>query len=301
MLLELSARIVTTLFPMLAIVLGGLLYARRVAPDFAVPNRVNMDVFVPALVFSVLVGGDFRIVELAQLAIGATALTLLCGPLAWLLARAFGWPSAAFVPPMMFRNSGNIGLPLAVFAFGEQALPAATVVFLVENTLHFTVGTRLLSPAASLWQVLKIPVVWVSLLAIALNLGDAKPPEVLLMPVQMLGEVSIPLMLFGLGVRLHNADLREWRIGLGAGLAAPALGLLCYLLIAPWLELTPLQQASLLVYATLPPAVLNFMFAERFGQYPAKVASIIALSHLVCLLSLPLVLAWALTEIVPIG
>ncbi|MGB0866446.1 MAG: AEC family transporter [Granulosicoccaceae bacterium] len=298
MLLDLSSRIATTLFPMLAIVLAGLFYARKFKPDFSVPNTVNMDVFVPALVFSVLVGGDFRVVEMGQLALGAAALTLLCGPLVWLLARTFGWPGKAFVPPIMFRNSGNIGLPMAVFAFGEDALPAATLVFLVENTLHFSVGTRLLSPGASLMQVLKIPVVWVSVLALALNVADTAPPPVVLMPIKMLGEVCIPLMLFGLGVRLYNADLREWRIGLAAGIAAPILGLVCFVLVQPWLDLPPLQLAALLIYAVLPPAVLNFMFAERFKQYPAKVASIIAMSHIVSLVSLPLVLAWALSKIV---
>ena len=301
MLFDLMARIGTTLFPLIAIVVAGALYARKFKPDFTVPNIVNMDVFVPALVFSVLLSGDFRVVEMGQLALAAAAIILLCGPLAWLVARLLGCPPTAFVPSLMFRNSGNIGLPLSVFAFGEEALPAATIIFLVENTLHFTLGTRMLSPGANLLQVAKIPVVWVSAVALALNMSDLIPPAVVLIPIEMLGDVCIPLMLFGLGVRLHNADLREWKIGLAAGLAAPILGILCFLAMQPWLDLPPLQMVALLAYAALPPAVLNFMFAERFQQYPAKVASIIAMSHLVSLISLPLMLAWALTKMVNIG
>ena len=301
MLFDLVARIGTTLFPLIAVVVAGGLYARKFKPDFTVPNRVNMDVFVPALVFSILLSGDFQVIELAPLALAAFVLILALAPLSWFIARLFGWPVTAFVPSLMFRNSGNIGLPLAVFAFGEEALPAATIVFLVENTLHFTVGTRLLSPGANLLQVAKIPVVWVSALALTLNMTDMIPPQVVLIPIEMLGQVCIPLMLFGLGVRLHNADLREWKIGLAAGLAAPILGVLCFLAIRPWLDLPPLQMIALLVYASLPPAVLNFMFAERFHQYPGKVASIIAMSHLVSLISLPLMLAWALTKMLPVG
>lgn len=299
MLLDLMARIGSTLFPLIAIVAAGAWYGRRINPDFSVPNAVNISVFVPALVFFVLLGGDFHVVEMGQLALATAVLILISGPLAWLVARFFNWPSKAFVPPLMFRNSGNIGLPLAVYAFGEEALPAATIVFLVENTLHFTLGTRLLSPGAKLLQVLKIPVVWVSMVALALNLGGAEIPDVVLRPIEMLGGISIPLMLFALGIRLQSADLREWKIGLAAGVIAPVLGVFCFALLQPFLDLPPLQLVALFAYAALPPAVLNFMFAERFKQYPAKVASIIALSHLVSLFSVPLMLAWALTHMIP--
>jgi len=120
-------------------------------------------------------------------------------------------------------------------------------------------------------------------------------------PIEMLGQICIPLMLFGLGIRLQSADLREWKIGLAAGIAAPIIGIICFLGIQPFIDLPPLQLVALFAYAALPPAVLNFMFAERFKQYPAKVASIIALSHLVSLISVPLMLAWALTRMLPAG
>lgn len=301
MLLDLTARISASLLPLIIIVLSGAWYAHRFKPDFSAVNATNMDVFVPALVFSVLLSGDFQVIAMGQLVVATAILILSCGALAWLLARTFGWPMTAFVPPLMFRNAGNIGLPLAVFAFGEQALPAATLVFLVENTLHFSLGTRILTPSAKLWQVLKIPVVWVSIFAIGLNLSEVKPPVIVLQPIDMLGQISIPLMLFGLGVRLQSADLREWRIGVAAGLAAPVLGVLCFIAMQPWLSLPPLQMAVLLSYAALPPAVLNFMFAERFQQYPAKMAAVVAISHVVALLSLPLALAWAMSYIVPAG
>lgn len=299
MLFELSTRIASTVYPLIAIVLAGVLYARKYKPDFRVPNSINMDVFLPALLFSILVGGDFQVQAMGSLAMATAAIIAASGLIALGIARLIGWPLTAFVPPMMFRNSGNVGLPLAVFAFGEQALPAATVVFVVENTLHFTLGARMLNPGAKLLQVLKTPVVWVSLLALAFNFCELPPPTLVMTPLRMLGEVSIPLMVFGLGVRLHNADLREWRIGLGVGIAAPCVGLLCFMIMRPWLDLPPLQMVALLAYAALPPAVLNFMLAEKFRQYPAKMASIVALSHLVALISLPLMLAWALVYIIP--
>ena len=79
------------------------------------------------------------------------------GLLAWPFARLFGFHSKTFLPPMMFNNSGNMGLPLALFAFGEAALPAAMVLFLVENTLHFTVGNAMLTGHVNPLRLLRLP------------------------------------------------------------------------------------------------------------------------------------------------
>ena len=71
------------------------------------------------------------------------------GLVAWPLARLLQVETKTFVPPMMFNNSGNMGLPLAVLAFGEAALPAAVVLFLVENLLHFSLGAWMLDHRAA--------------------------------------------------------------------------------------------------------------------------------------------------------
>ena len=78
---------------------------------------------------------------------------------------------------MMFTNSGNIGLPLAVFAFGERALPAAVVLFLVENGLHFTLGTYLMDHRAPLRKVLVQPIVAATLVVNPDRDGRGKDAE----------------------------------------------------------------------------------------------------------------------------
>ncbi|MFM7274789.1 MAG: AEC family transporter, partial [Gammaproteobacteria bacterium] len=119
------------LFPIFAIVVAGYVYARRHAPEMGVANRLNMDVFVPALVFAALADRSFEPRSYLPLALCAAALILLCG----VAGRAFAeWRGLAWktvVPPMMFNNSANIGLPLAVLAWGQDALPGAVMLFIV--------------------------------------------------------------------------------------------------------------------------------------------------------------------------
>ena len=119
--------ILSIIFPIVAIVGVGYLYGRKFSPDLGSANGVMLRVFVPALVFDVLSSSDFRVLEYSWLALGGAAVVILSGLLSWPVSRMAGFPSRAFIPCMMFNNCGNIGLPLAVLAFGDHALQAAVV------------------------------------------------------------------------------------------------------------------------------------------------------------------------------
>jgi predicted permease len=130
-----AERIAGIVFPIYAVASRwGYAYGRWKKPDMAFANQLNMDVFVPALVFAALASKSFDLASYLPLA--ARRHRSWCSAralLAWPLARLLGVPAKTFVPPMMFKNSGNMGLPLMVLAFGEAALPAAVVLFFVEN------------------------------------------------------------------------------------------------------------------------------------------------------------------------
>jgi predicted permease len=284
-------QILAIVTPVFGLVLVGWLYARRHGPDMTAANRVNLEVFIPALIFDVLSDKDFRLAEYQDLAVAAVLVVLGSGAIAWLACRITGQAVRTLVPPAMFNNSGNMGLPLAVLAFGEQALAAAVVVFLVENLLHFTVGVRLLDRGASLAGLLRLPLVIACLLGGAFSLMGLHLPGPVALGIEMLGQVAIPLMLFSLGVRLTQADWSHWRVGLLGGLLRPTAGLLAAL---PTLVVLPLEgdlARQLILFAVLPPAVLNYVLSERYGQEPEVVASIVIWGNLASLLIIPLTLA----------
>lgn len=287
-------RILTIVLPLFAVTAVGYLYARRHRPDMGVVATLNLDVFVPALVFSALASKDVDLAAYGVLAFAGLLLVLGSGLLAWPVARAARVAVRTFVPPMMFINSGNMGIPLLVLAFGEGAMPAAVVLFLVENVLHFSLGTHMLDPRAGLLGVLRTPVMLASLAGLAVNLSGLAPPPMVALPLEMLGQVAIPLMLFTLGVRLADVDLGDWRAGLLGALARPLSGLILAWPIAATLGLPVDQTRILIVFAILPPAVLNATFAERYGQEPERVASIVLLGNTAALLTIPAVLVLVL-------
>ena len=290
----LALRILEIVFPLLAIGGVGYLVGRRQRPDMEVANRLNMEIFVPALIFSGLSDQTFDLGTYVPLAVAATAVILLSGALALPLARLAGFAPKTFVPPMMFCNSGNMGLPLTVLAFGDAALPAALTVFLVENVLHFTVGVWLLDHRARLGAVFRQPIVLAAAAGLAFSFGGIDIHPTVAKPIEMLGQVSIPLMLFALGVRLSTADLGEWRIGASAAVAAPLIGVALALPVVALLGLDGMHAGVVVLFGALPPAVLNFMLAEKYRQEPSKVASIVILGNLFAMVAIPLTLAYVL-------
>lgn len=295
---SMAQQILLIVFPIFCIVLIGYLYGRRHSPDMGAVNRLNLEIFIPALIFHIVSGEEFNLGSYQELALAGAFVVLGSGLLAWPVALLAGYKIKTFVPPMMFNNSGNMGLPLALFAFGEQAMEAAVVLFIVENTLHFTVGLKMMDWKESILGLMRIPIMLATLLGLAFNFFDLQLPAVLLKPIEMLGQIAIPLMLFALGVRLTAVDFKDWRIGLAGALVCPLTGVLMALTITRFFELNPEQFSLLIVFGALPPAVLNFMLAEKYNQEPGKVASVVMLGNLSSVVFIPVALAFVLEPVV---
>jgi predicted permease len=291
---SLALRLVAILFPIFGIVAAGYFYARQHKPEMAVANRLNMDVFVPALVFAAMAGKSFDLVAFAPLALGGFLVLAACGLLAWPIAKFIGIQPKTLVPPMMFNNSGNIGLPLAVLAWGEEALAAAVILFMVENTLHFSFGARLLDPKTRILTLWRVPVVFAAIAGLTVATFKIPIWQPLIMAIKMLGDVSVPLLLFSLGVRMTDVSFSEWKVATGSALLRPLAGMLIAVGVIQLLGLQGREAAMLLVFGALPPAVLNFLFAERYQQEPQRVASIVLIGNLAALIFLPLALALVL-------
>ncbi len=143
---DLVYRIVAIIFPVFSIVAVGYLYARfRRNTDMSAGNRLNMDIFIPALIFDTLSASDYALSDYLLLTLGGAVVVLGSGLIAWPVARLMGYQWKTFVPPMMFNNSGNMGVPLIILTFGGAALPAAVLLFAVENFLHFLLGQQMIT------------------------------------------------------------------------------------------------------------------------------------------------------------
>ncbi len=280
------------LLPIFALILIGFLYAKFRQVNMETVNRMNMEIFIPALLIDALSKQNFYILDYQSLAIAAVIVILVSGVLAWVFARLMNYSIAMFVPSMMFNNSGNMGLPLAVLAFGENALSAAVILFLAENLLHFTLGTYIVNGKISWFNLLKMPINIATIIGLTFSFTHWQMPELIYTPIHLLSQIVIPLMLVSLGVRMTQIDLSAWRIGLIGALVCPIVSIIPAFIVLLFIDLEPIQRAQLLVFATLPPAVLNFMVAEKYNKSPTEVASIVAVGNALSIFTLSLMLLY---------
>ncbi|MDO7644389.1 MAG: AEC family transporter [Reinekea forsetii] len=287
-------RIFEIVAPICFVVLAGFFYSRFKKPNMEAANTINLDVFVPILILSVFASAPVDISAYGGLILMGTVITLLPGLFVLLFYRFLNVEWKTFALPMMFKNSGNLGIPLLVLTFGEEYLPAILILFILENILHFSVGIWLLSPKKRSLSFLKQPIIIASLIGISLSVLKISLPPWLVTGLSMLGDVAVPLMLFALGVRLVNLDFHGWRIGLAGAIAAPVLGLTSAALFIHWVELPETLEKMVWLFAALPPAILNFLLADKYQQQPDKVAAIVLFANVGSLAVIPLVLFFIL-------
>lgn len=295
--MELVERITAIILPVFIIVAAGFGYARlrgqSARADMGVLNRLSTELFCPMLVFTALSGREFDLAGNAVLILAGFAISLGSGLLAWPAARLLGYDARSFVPPMMYNNCGNMGLPLALLAFGTPGLPAMIALFMACNLVFFSVGIKILEsgrPGAGSnpLSFLTSPMMLSMLAGIAFSLADLGVPAPLFGAMKMMGDASIPMMLFALGIRMLDVNLASWRIGLVGAAFCPLAGLTVAFLLEFVLPLTERQRGLMYLFAALPPAVFCFMMAERYRQEPDRVAAIVLLGNLAALLFVPL-------------
>jgi predicted permease len=260
----------------------------------AVVNRISMNVLSPALIFSALSSKSFDVRGDAMLMVGAVGVVLGSGLLAWPAARWLRQDARTFVPPMMFNNCGNMGLPLAALAFGQAGFSAMVALFTISNLLQFTLGTWMIDHHARFGSLLRNPMVWSTFAGFAFALLHPPLPEFAAITFKLVGDALIPMMLLSLGVRLTSIRWDDARIGVVGGLVCPLTGMAMAALLAPVLGLDRAQQGLLILFGCLPPAVLNFMVAEQFKQEPGKVASIVLIGNVLSVVFVPIGLSLAL-------
>lgn len=284
-------RILSIVFPVFAIVLIGWIYGRGRSMDLSTPNQINMDIFVPALVFSALADRSFDLVGHQAFAIGAFLMIVGCGLIGWLVARISGIADKVLVPTTMFCNSANLGLPIAVLAFGQEGLAAGVVMFVVTNLVHFSFGNWYLDHHAKWWNVWRYPVILAAMAGLVTSFYHIEIWEPLRIGIKMLGDVSIPLALFALGIRIAQSHPKAIHTGMVGAVVRPLSGILLMWLIAALMGLDGQEKAMLIIYGALPPAMINYVFAERYHQHPDEVAAVVLIGNLASLMVMPLVLA----------
>jgi predicted permease len=254
-------------------------------------TQLSMTLGVPCLIFVSLMKTDVDPQALTALTLASVAAYGAVTLAAWALIAVMRLDLRTWLAPVIFGNTGNLGLPLALFAFGEIGLDYAVVVFAVMAVWSFTFGVWLVAGGGSPWKVVKEPLVGATLLGALFLWQGWETPVFVTNTLSLIGQMAIPLMLITLGVAVARLDTA----GAGRALVVSVLKLaLCVGLawaVGRAFALDDVAFAVLVLQVSTPVAVTSYLLASKYGADAQAVAGLVVVSTLVSVLSLPLLLA----------
>lgn len=277
--------------PVFLIALIGYLWGRS-GKTFDTPmvTLLVINIGVPCLIVNVLLKADLTGEALTEMAGAAFIALSVNAVVAFGFLKAMGWSYRAYLPGLVFGNTGNMGLPLCLFAFGEEGLALAIGYFVVFAVMQFTLGMGVASGRFSAREIVRNPVIIAVVIALALMAGGITLPKWVDNTVTLLAGMTIPLMLLTLGVSLGRLQVAT--LGRSAVLAVfrLAVGFVIGWATAEALGMEGAARGVVILESTMPVAVFNYLFAVRYHSAPEQVAGMVVISTALSFATLPLLL-----------
>jgi predicted permease len=288
-------QIASVIAPLFACAGIGFFWGRLDKPfDFGMVTMLALNLGMPALIFSTLtrlqvpadaffrIGGIYVVVIVCSLIFGV------------LICKVFRIDPRTYVPTMSFSNTGNMGLPLALFAFGPEGLAFGICIFVVAAVCGLTIGPAISSGRASFDAIYRNPLVYAILAALFFMVTDQHPPRWMANVTQILGGMAIPLMIISLGVSISK--IRVQNFGRSVALSAIKLvfGFSLGYGMAEIFGLVGTERGVLILLCSMPIALHNYLFAEKYARNSSDIAGMVLISTTLSYMSLPALLWFVL-------
>jgi len=285
------------------ILLGGAGYVlgKILELDARSIGRVVFYVFSPVLIFDLMVRNELNWDEAGAVIFFTVIIVIFMGVIAFLVGRLFKAEQTTLISLVittMFANTGNYGLPLVAFAFGQKALPYAGIYFVTTTLLFYSLGVLLASLGHmkfndALLGLLKVPTLYAVILAMIIKTADIDLPLALNRAVELAAGGTIPLMLILLGLQMTRVEFsRNWRalqVSVGLRLFVAPLAALILTLV---LGIEGIARQGAMTQASMPTMVNATVLASEYHLDSNLVAGIVFVSTLLSPITLTILLVY---------
>ena len=278
---------------------GAILQKFRQVPAYSI-SQITLYIFAPALVFNSLANTTLSLEQLGKIALFVLALASVMYIISFGTAKFLKLDrelSSGFLLTSIFMNSGNYGLPVALFAFGNDGLEFAIVFFVCQAALGGTLAVFIASSShldakGALVTTLKMPLLHATILGLIVNIGDIHMPQMIGEPVRILGEAAVPSMLMVLGIQVSNRFSLDDRPALVATLFIRlVVSAVVAFLITPALGIEGILRQVLIVVSAMPAAVFTIILSSEFQARPSFVTNTVVVGTLISLPTLTVVIS----------
>ena len=200
------------------------------------------------------------------------------------------------LPPFILPNTGNMGLPICLFAYGSQGLGIAGAISSLIILFHFTLGVFLASKKFNFSVILKSPAFYAVIISVLLIYFRIKVPNFVVNTTMLLTYATIFLILMSLGIALTRLKVFSFNIALISSFSRVLIGPLIGYLIILIFELNGIAAGVLLIQCSMPSAILNYLVGSMYSPKNVvdNIASMIVVSTVLSFITIPIVVFIAL-------
>ncbi len=257
-------------------------------------TAIVSDIATPCLIVSTFQTSRLSFEAFAgMLGATATAILLFTG-LGALILRLAGLRLRTFLPSIAFPNAGNLGLPIALYGFGQEGLGYAIAYFSISSVANYTLGQTIAAGRADWRGLAKLPILYAVAIGIGLAFFRVELPGWAGVTIGLLGNITVPVMLLLLGSSLSQLKVAAVGRALFVSIIRIGLGAAVGFAVAAAFGLDGVLRAVLILQCANPVAVYNYLFARRWDNEPEAVAGVVVISTLLSLVTIPLLLSWLL-------
>ena len=200
------------------------------------------------------------------------------------------------LPPLILPNTGNMGVPICLFAYGTQGLGVASAIASVIILFHFTLGVFLAKKKFSFDLVLKSPPVYAIIVSVLFLYFKIDTPLFLENTTFLLTYATIFLVLMSLGIALTRFKF-SLKNSIILSLCRVVVGPIIAFIIIYYFELSGFAAGVLLIQSAMPSAILNYLVGSMHSpkKIVDSIASTIVVSTLMSFITIPIIVYIALS------
>ena len=279
--------------------IGSALFILDIHFDSKTIGILIIKIATPCLTFSTLIKTESTLSELSLSGLAALSVMAIVACLSYLFIKIQGDRLGAYMSCLLHPNSGNLPLPLCLLAFGEEGLALAFPYFVVISVSQNTLGYGMISGQFKKREFFLQPIVISVAAALFVKLADLPIPDMLLNTTSYLGYTAIPLPLLLLGYALPQISIWNLKKGMIYSIARLVFGGLAGIFVIYALGLSGILAGVVMIMASMPVALLNFVIASERNVEPDMIGGIVIVSSLTMICLIP-ALIWFVLWAFPI-
>ena len=290
--MDLLAKLFEVLFPVFLIIGIGYWYGKK-DPKF---NTKFITTFagnfgLPAIIFYSLTTTNISIELFLRFSYYITLYVLIFSIIGLIILKILNKDIYRLLPPLILPNTGNMGMPLCLFAYGKMGLAIATSITAMILVFHFSINILLASNKFSIKPLLKCIPVYALLISLIFVYYQIPAPKFLENATFLIGYSTIFLVLMSLGVALSKLKVFAVKETLIYSFVRVIIGPIVGLVFVKFFNLTGIEAGVMFIQASMPSAVLTFLVSEIYSpkKISSSIASTVALSTFLSLFTLVVV------------